>query len=303
MNGIPEPAQRGKPLFDANLTAPKTILLVGGTGMLGRPVAQRMKRDGFQVRIFTRNPEAARTLFDPSFEIFKGNVENLSVLENAMEGCWGVHINLSGEIEQIGTENTVKAALKTGISRISYVSGTTVSEENSWFFYVKRKLLAENSIRGSGIPHTIFRPTWFMESIPNFVKRGKAFYFGRRPQPFHLLAAEDFARMVSKSYMIKEAENRTFHILGPEPMLITDALQKYCRAIHPEIKRITVLPFWLAKVLAFLTRNREMKFAVKLMEYFERTGEIGDPTEANRILGKPSTTFEEWLERLKRSLV
>lgn len=44
--------------------------------MLGRPVAYQLKNDGFQVRILTRVPEKAKTFFDPSFEIFKGDLRN-----------------------------------------------------------------------------------------------------------------------------------------------------------------------------------------------------------------------------------
>lgn len=66
---------------------------------------------------------------------------------------------------------------------------------------------------------------------------------------------------------------------------------------------MTVLPFWLAKIVAFLTGNREMKFGVKLVEYYERVGEAGDPSEANRLLGAPKITLKGWLEKLRKSLV
>lgn len=33
----------------------KTIVVIGGTGMLGQPVARRLEDDGFGVRIMTRD--------------------------------------------------------------------------------------------------------------------------------------------------------------------------------------------------------------------------------------------------------
>jgi uncharacterized protein YbjT (DUF2867 family) len=76
----------------------KTILVVGATGMLGEPVARRLKEDGFSVRIMARDIDKAREPFDESFEIVKGEVMDAGRMESALDGCFGVHVNLSGEI-------------------------------------------------------------------------------------------------------------------------------------------------------------------------------------------------------------
>jgi hypothetical protein len=33
------------------------------------------------------------------------------------------------------------------------------------------------------------------------------------------------------------------------------------------------------------------------MAYFDRVGELGDPSEANELLGPPTTTLEEWIRQ------
>ena len=55
----------------------------------------------------------------------------------------------------------------------------------------------------------------------------------------------------------------------------------------------------LAKAIGTLTRNEELKFASRLMAYFDKVGELGNPTEANHILGAPTTTLDEWIKRKK----
>lgn len=87
----------------------KTILVIGATGLSGEPVARHLLQNGFQVKILGRDPGKAKKQFRDPFEIVKGNVMDINSLENA--GCFGVHINLSGEIEQVGTENIVKTAV------------------------------------------------------------------------------------------------------------------------------------------------------------------------------------------------
>jgi uncharacterized protein YbjT (DUF2867 family) len=150
------------------------ILVVGATGMLGTPVALQLLKDGFTVRILTRNPVKAQEKFGSSVEICQGNVEQPETLVSALEGVFGVHINLSGgpkpedyeRIEHHGTVNVVQTALRFGISRLTYLSGNSVQKENTWFYPVRAKYAAEKAIRTSGIAYTIFRASWFMESLP-----------------------------------------------------------------------------------------------------------------------------------------
>jgi len=277
----------------------KAILVIGATGMLGERVARRMKEDGFRVRIMTRDRDKARRRFDESFEIVAGDVGDTSSLEKSLSGCLGVHVNLSGAIEQLGAENVASVASKKGLGRITYISGTNAFEENAWFPPTKGKLLAEKAIRESGIPYCIFCPTWFMETLPNFVRGARAFVFGKQPTPLHWVAADDYARMVSASYGLEGAANKKFFIHGPESILIHEALRRYCAVFHPEIEKISTMPYWLVNFIATITRKKEMKFAGELMAFFEKVGEGGDPTEANRIFGAPEITLDKWLGQRK----
>jgi len=64
--------------------------------MLGMPVAQHLKADGFQVRLLARNPEKAHTLLGDGYETIKGDVDNAVSVRAALKGVDGVHINLKG---------------------------------------------------------------------------------------------------------------------------------------------------------------------------------------------------------------
>ncbi|MDP8207766.1 MAG: NmrA family NAD(P)-binding protein [Candidatus Electryonea clarkiae] len=275
----------------------KTVLVVGATGMLGKPVAYHLRDNGFKVRILARDPEKAKCYFDDSFEIVSGEANNIDSLDESLEGCYGVHINLSGDIELTGGKNVVDAASRKEIKRITYISGTSVCEEHIWFPMIKTKLHVENCIRESGVPFTIFRPTWFMEVIPNFVKETKAFVFGKQPNPYHFIAAEDYARMVATSYGNEDAAGKTFFIHGPEGVLMHDAVKRYCAALRPDLTKITTLPYWMINIIASLKGNDAMKWAGKFAAYFEKVGERGDPTEANDLLGAPKITLDEWIKK------
>jgi NADH dehydrogenase len=278
----------------------KRILVLGGTGLLGKPTAHQLKSDGFQVRILVRDVEKAQNMFDDGFEIVQGDVTDISVLEKAMTGCYGVHISVGGPVDQVSAENVAKLAPKIGVERISYISGATVAEKNRWFPMVTQKLEAEKAIQNCGVTFTIFCPTWPMEQLVRFARDGKPSLIGKQPLLVHFFAARDLARMISKSYQLAEAQNKRFYIYGPEAMTMKTALDRYCTRFHPEVKSISVMPIWLAKLLGTLTGNEMLKFASGLMAYFDKAAEVGDSSEANAILGAPETTLDAWMESLKQ---
>ena len=94
------------------------VLVIGGTGMLGAPVARRLRTDGYQVRIFTRNPDKAQAKFGAEYEAVAGDVEDRSALLAALQGCQAVHVNLDGgldpDLERRGAENVARAAARNG---------------------------------------------------------------------------------------------------------------------------------------------------------------------------------------------
>ncbi len=277
----------------------KTIVVIGGSGMLGQPVAFSLKEAGFRVRIMTRNLEKARRIFDDSFEIVVGDPMDPVCLEETLDGCYGVHISLPTEVEQPVAEAVAKVARKHGVGRITYISGATVAEENRWFPMVNRKFLAEQAIRESGTPYTIFCPTWVMDGLPMFVREGRAAVLGKQPHPYHWIAAEDIARMVSQAYQCEEAANKRFIVHGPEAIRMDEALRRYCTVFHPDIKEVSSMPFWLVKLLATVTNNQGLKGAGELMAYFEKVGEWKNLPQANCILGAPATTLDAWLQKRK----
>ena len=102
--------------------------------------------------------------------------------------------------------------------------------------------------------------------------------------------------MISKAFQTQEAVGKRLYVYGPEAMTMSAAILRYCNVLHPEVTKVSSMPIWLAKLIGTLTKNEGMKFAANLMGYFNKTAEAGDSSEADRILGKPETTLEEWIE-------
>jgi uncharacterized protein YbjT (DUF2867 family) len=263
--------------------------------MLGAPVARQLQADGFQVRIMARDVEKTAQMFGNSFEIVTGDVADRAGLAQAMQGCDGVHISVGGPVDQLSAENVAALAPQTGISRITYISGSTVGEENGWFPMVQQKLMAEKAIRECDVAYTIFCPTWPMEQLPRFIAAPKVMTIGKQLTPLHWFAADDLGRMVANAYQTETAQNKRLYVHGPEAFMMKVALERACAVLRPEVEEVSMMPIWLARVIGTLTGNDMLKFAAGLMSYFDKAGELGDPTEANQLLGAPSTTLGQWL--------
>jgi uncharacterized protein YbjT (DUF2867 family) len=280
------------------------ILVIGATGMLGEPVARQLQADGYQVRLLARDPVKVRSRFGDTYEVFPGDVEKPDTLAAALAGCYGVHINLSGgprpndydRIEFQGTANVAQAAVRLGVQRLTYISGASVRPERTWFYYANAKFRAEAAIRASGISYTILRPSWFMESLPWFVKGKRALLIGKQRAPWHWLAAQDYARMVSRCYGTAAAANKVLYVYGPETLSLPEALRVYCSHVCPGVKVYTT-PVWLVSLLGMLAGNAKLRDGARLMAYFQDVTEECDPTPANTILGAPTTTLRQWCAR------
>lgn len=138
-----------------------------------------------------------------------------------------------------------------------------------------------------------------MNILPRFVNQGRASVLGKQPHPYHWVAADDIAGIVSTAYGFGEAANQRLIVHGPEAISMHEALRRYCAVFHPDIKDVSSMPFWLVKLLAIVTGNQELKGAGELMSYFEKVGEGRNLSEANGVLGAPPMTLDIWLERKK----
>jgi NADH dehydrogenase len=283
----------------------QTILVIGATGTVGGPVARQLVADGYHVRLLVRDVERARSQLGAGFEYIAGEVEESETVQHALEGCSGAHISLQAgsnpqDIERVEYRGAIRivelAAGQPGM-HLSYVSGMSVGKQFGHSVLADQaKGRVEQAIQDSGIAFTIFRPTYFMDNLPKHLQGKRAMVLGKQPHPLHLVAASDFGRMVSRAFQEPDASNKTFYVQGPEALTLEEALRLYCSLLAPSAK-VTTIPLWVMSALDTLFLGKQMRRTLQIMQVLQHSGEIGDPSEANRILGAPTTTLQAWCEQ------
>jgi uncharacterized protein YbjT (DUF2867 family) len=288
------------------------ILVIGATGMLGRPVVVRLFADGFEIRVFTTRLDRARYHFGDNVEYAHGNVGDRESLKLAMQGCDYVYVNLKGgptaqdyiRVEEEGAKNIYAAAIETRIRKVVQISEARADQRHAGFIPQGVKVRAEQALIASGLTYTVLKPTWFCESLPLMIKANKATYVGSGKTSFHFLAAADYAKVVSLCFQNDRADNKSLIVFGPEAMSILEALRRFLAIAHPDVN-INRVPVFLAKFVSLMSTNATLKSLIQLMAFFDRHGDAdaaGDPAEAERIFGPCTTTVEEYA-RMYRQIV
>jgi len=148
----------------------RRVFVTGGTGFVGRAVVQALGAEGYAVRCLVRRGSERDLRGLGAIERVEGDVMARQSLDEGMAGCNAV-IHLVGIIREHpasgvtfervhtqGTINVLEAAATVGARRYVHMSalGTRVGAHSR---YHRTKWAAEEAVRASPIPWTIFRPS------------------------------------------------------------------------------------------------------------------------------------------------
>ncbi|GBE30292.1 NAD(P)H azoreductase [bacterium BMS3Bbin04] len=279
----------------------KRVLLIGGHGNLGRPVARRLANGEFQVRAMVRNPDTARALLPDQVEIVTGDLRDVDSIRSAAEGVEIVYVNLSTDkpkskwrTELDGTQNVLSALENRPEVLISKLSVFNC-QHTGWWEDMDQKYDAEQMIRESGHPWLIFRPTWFYESLPMFLQRGSLFIIGKHVHPTYWIGGDDYARIVSTAFST-EKHDRIYNVQGSHAVNFEDAAQRFVNALGEDTK-IKHLPLLMLRLLGlFNPRTDQLR---KLMTWTTSSREEFISEDTFDELGRAEMTVEDYVEYMK----
>jgi NADH dehydrogenase len=225
------------------------ILVTGGTGFVGPAVVHALRTEGHGVRALARDlrSKQARTLESWGCTLAQGDMTDSASLERAVQGCDTiVHLVAipTGSEEKFqrvmiqGTRDLVDAAKNAGVGRFVHMSALGTGERSKDVTpYFRAKWDQEQTVKGSGIDHTIFRPSFIFGKsggmLPLLVKQVRwspavAVVGTKRMQPIWV---EDVAAYFTKSLSIPGSTNRTFELGGPDVVTWDE--------LYDRIKRVT----------------------------------------------------------------
>jgi uncharacterized protein YbjT (DUF2867 family) len=241
------------------------ILVTGGTGFVGPKIVHALRAADRPVRCLVRDPERASDLAAWGCELVQGDVTDPESARRAVEGCdVVVHLVaiIQGKPEDFervmtqGTRNVVEAAKASGVRRFVLMSALGTSEETKDLApYFRSKWEMEQTVKGSGLEHVIFRPSFVfgkdggaLQTFMRVVRWSPVIpVFGRGDQRIQPIWVEDVAAYYAAAIDRPEAANRTFELGGPDIVTWEELYERIKRVLGKRRPKMHV-PFGLMRV-------------------------------------------------------
>ena len=232
------------------MQAVRRVFVTGGTGFVGRAVIHALRAEGYAVRCLVRRGSERDLRGFGAIERVEGDVLARQSLDAGLSGCDAV-VHLVGIIRERpainatfervhvqGTQNVLDAAAAAGVRRYLHMSalGTHVGARSR---YHRTKWAAEEAVRSSPLPWTIFRPSIIYGPGDEFVTMLRGMIEGlpvvpvigsgrQKLQPVPVAqVAQGFARALALEASVKH----TYDVGGPDAVSMVELLDAIAAAL------------------------------------------------------------------------
>ena len=157
----------------------KLVTIFGGSGFLGRYVAQAILAQGARIRVAVRNPASANTIKPlgnlGQVQLIAADVRKAASVARAVADA-DAAVNLVGSfdnmdaVQHVGAANVAKASAAAGISALVHISAIG-ADTQSEAEYGKSKAAGEAAIRAAFPTATILRPSVVFGREDQFINR------------------------------------------------------------------------------------------------------------------------------------
>jgi len=224
------------------------VLVYGGTGSQGSPVARRLLEAGFGVRAVTRDlgSEGAGRLRDAGAEVVAGDLGDAGSLRAASEGVDAVFLlvpffNREPDGGFGYGRNAIDAAKEAGARLLVWNASGEIppQETGNPGFDVRLRVL--DHLQNSGVPYVVLQPTAYMENFlgpwtaPEVAERDTFAYPTPNEVKMQWIATEDVALYVVEAMKNPGVANLELKVSGPERLGGEEVAERFGRALGREI--------------------------------------------------------------------
>jgi len=290
------------------------VLVTGGTGFVGPHVVRAIAERGHDLKLLVRDSTRSREL--PGQPVV-GEMTNTVSLQHAVEGIEAVvHLVAirQGKEEQFrrvmeqGTRDLVTAARDAGVRRFVLMSALGTSEETKDLVpYYHAKWEMEQAVKGSGVDHVIFRPSFVFGRdggiLPTFRKLAKLTpvtpIIGSGEQRIQPIWVDDVALYFAEALDKPETTNRTFDLGGPDIVSWNDFWQRLRTTLGIRRRPRLHVPIGLMRVNAVVTERLpgNIPLTRDLLKMLEHGDNVVTNDDAVQTFQLPLVTLDEQLRR------
>lgn len=250
-----------------------TLLIIGGTGTLGRQIVRKALEDGFQVRCIVRNKRAAKFLQEWGAELVYGDLTIPETLPLTFQGVTAI-IDTSTtrpkddqkmiDIDWYGKLILIEMAKRVNIKRFIFFSIIN-ADQYSNIALMQQKANIEKVLISSGVPYTIFKCAGFYQALISQyaipILEGKSIWKTTESVGISYIDTQDAAKFCIKSLSLKNTENNTFSLGGPKAWDSNEIIS-LCEKLSGQTAEIRMIPLSLLNILRQFTLFFEWTYQI-----------------------------------------
>lgn len=240
------------------------VLVLGGSGFVGRHVCEQLNRLGWQITVPTRRAvNAASVQSLPGLTVIEASVHQDADLARLMPGHDAV-VNLVAVLhgnekrfEQVHVQlpgKIASAMKKAGVQRLVHVSALGADPQGP-SMYQRSKARGETVLHNAGLQLTILRPSVIFGAEDKFLN---LFADLQAVAPFMPLAGSgtrfqpvwvaDVARAVAVCLQKPDTIGQTYELCGPDVLTLGELVKKagqWAGVNHGRGRPVVGLPMWV----------------------------------------------------------
>jgi uncharacterized protein YbjT (DUF2867 family) len=229
------------------------LLVVGGTGTLGRQIVRRALDQGHQVRCMVRTPRKAAFLTEWGCELTRGDLLEPASLDYALEGqealidaatARATEPGSAYAIDWTGKQNLFAAARRAQVKRVVFLS-LLAADQHPDVPLMEIKACTEQWLAASDLDYTILQGVAFMQGlISQFaipVLESQTVWVSGSPTPLAYMNTQDVARFAVAALERPETVRRSFAVVGPRAWT-TGEITQLCERLSGKEGRVVRVP-------------------------------------------------------------
>jgi uncharacterized protein YbjT (DUF2867 family) len=240
-----------------------SLLIVGGTGTLGRQIVLQALTKGYPVRCMVRNFRKANFLKEWGVELVYGDLSRPETISPCLRGITAIidaSTSRANELDSLkkvdwdGKLCLIEAAKASNIKRFIFFSAQNV-EQFETIPLMKLKNGIEIKLKSSNIPYTIFRLTGFyqglieqyaipiLENLPIWVTNENTY--------ISYMDTQDIAKFCLRSLQIPQTKNQTFFLSGSRGWVSSEIIN-LCEQLAGQEAKVQKIPLFFLKFVSRL---------------------------------------------------
>jgi uncharacterized protein YbjT (DUF2867 family) len=277
------------------------ILITGAAGKTGRTIINNLVRNGVKARALIRSQNQADE-FKGKIEVVIGDLRDPAALAHAIKGVTAIYYicpNMAPDEVEIG-QNLLKIAKGYQVERFIYHSVLHPQVESMPHHWQKMRM--EEAVFESGLEFSILQPSAYMQNVLQYWKsiteQGIYAVPYATTARISIVDLEDIAEVARIVLTQHGHQNAIYELAGPQPLSQDEVAQVISQVLNrPVAARALDRNAWSKNAEKSGTNDAQRITLLKMFEYYERHGLIGNPNILNYLLNRPAAMFKDFVER------